>query len=142
MAQPEDRPEKIFTPAEANAILPKIIPLVEQLKALHGSLLETHQQLKEVTDKLSQGNGHPIRSIQEEVQKLSRHQMQLADAFQSALDQLERSGCMLKDIRTGLADFYSLKDGELIFLCWQLGEKRVVFWHPLEGGYAARKPID
>lgn len=142
MADPQERPEKIITLAEANAILPKVIPLVEQLKALHGSLLTTNQQLKEVTDKLSQGNGYPIRSLQEEVQKRSLHQMKLADAFQSALNQLEKLGCMLKDIRIGLADFYSLKDGEPIFLCWQLGEKSVAFWHPLEGGYATRKPID
>lgn len=138
---PADRPEKIFTPAEANAILPKAIPLVEQLRGIQRSIVTTHQQLTEVTGKFSQGNGYPIQSLKEQIEVLTKHQLQLIDAFKSALDQLEDLGCMLKDLETGLLDFHALREGELIFLCWKLGEDHIRFWHTLDGGYASRAPL-
>ncbi len=30
---------------------------------------------------------------------------------------------------------------EVVFLCWQLGEPNVSFWHRIEDGFAGRKPL-
>jgi hypothetical protein len=30
---------------------------------------------------------------------------------------------------------------EVVFLCWQLGEPNVNFWHRIEEGFAGRKPL-
>ena len=46
--------------------------------------------------------------------------------------QLEELGCVLKDLAQGLVDFYVMREGELVFLCWKQGEERIRFWHPLE----------
>ncbi len=27
-------------------------------------------------------------------------------------------------------------------LCWRLGEKKVGFWHSVDGGFAGRRPVD
>jgi hypothetical protein len=48
----------------------------------------------------------------------------------------------VKDLETGLVDFYAERDGESVFLCWQFGEPSVAYWHPIEGGFAARQPIE
>jgi len=40
-----------------------------------------------------------------------------------------------------LIDFYGLRGGEPVFLCWKLGEERIRFWHTLEDGYAGRQPL-
>jgi hypothetical protein len=64
------------------------------------------------------------------------------EAFQSALAQLQEVGGALKDLDLGLVDFYGLRGGEVVFLCWKLGEERVRFWHTLDSGYAARQPLD
>ena len=138
----EDLPQKVFTASEANALLPAVIPLVEQLQSIQRSLVQTNQELTEATSKLSQGNGYPLRSLKEQIQKLTKHQLQLVDAFQSVLDQLEALGCLLKDLHTGLLDFYALRDEALICLCWKLGEDRIRFWHTLDGGYAGRQPLE
>ena len=52
-------------------------------------------------------------------------------------------GGVIKDIESGLTDFFALDkhSGQELFLCWKYGEKKVRFWHGLEEGYAARKPI-
>jgi hypothetical protein len=136
-----NEPEKIFTLSEAHALLPKVSPLLEQLQGLQHSVVQTNHQLNEAMSKLSEGNGFPIRSLKEQIQQLTKHQMQLIDAFQSALDQLEELGCLLKDIAVGLVDFYALRDGQLVFLCWKLGEDGIRFWHTVDSGYAGRQPL-
>ena len=136
-----EQPQKSFTIEEANQLLGHIAPLVEQLQHLQASILKTNHQLDEAVQKLAQGNGYPIQEIKQQIQDLTKHQLHLLEAFQSALQQLESLGCVLKDMTTGLVDFYSLRDGELVFLCWRLGEDRIRFWHRLEDGFTGRQPL-
>jgi hypothetical protein len=32
-------------------------------------------------------------------------------------------------------------DGEVVELCWKLGEERVGYWHRIGEGYRGRKPL-
>ena len=48
---------------------------------------------------------------------------------------------MVKHIERGLVDWYALKDGREILLCWKLGEKSVGYWHELDTGFAGRQSI-
>ncbi len=142
MDQPASHPPKTLTVAEATALLPTAKPLVQQLQGLQRSIVHTNQQLDELVAKLSAGNGYPIRSLKEQIEQLTKHQLQLIEAFQSALTQLEDLGCVLKDLERGLVDFYSLREGRLVFLCWTIGEERIRYWHPLEDGFAGRQALD
>ena len=117
-------------------------PLLEQLQGLQHSITQASQALDERVRKVSDGNGYPIQSLKQEIKDLTKQQLQLLEQFQSALKQLEELGCWLKDLNTGLVDFYGLRDGELIFLCWKLGEDRIRFWHTLEDGFAGRQPLE
>lgn len=135
-------PPKTFTVSEANSLLPQVIPLIEQLRGLHQSIQQTTKQLEDALAKLSGGNGHPIQSLKEQTQELTSHQLTLVEAFQSALAQLQEVGGALKDLDLGLVDFYGLREGEVVFLCWKLGESRIQFWHTLDSGYAAREPLE
>lgn len=141
MAELPERPPKTFTVEEANALLPKVKPLIEQLQGLQLSITKTSQQLDELVAKVSAGNGYPIESLKQEIEQLTAHQLQLIEGFQSAFQQLEDLGCWLKDLNVGLIDFSGLRGGELILLCWKLGEDRIRFWHTLEDGYAGRQPL-
>jgi hypothetical protein len=64
------------------------------------------------------------------------------EALSDQLDCVRDLGGDVKDVETGLVDFPAHRLGEEILLCWRLGEKKVGFWHPLEGGFAARLPVD
>ena len=136
-----EQPQKIFTLEEANQLLGRVIPLVQQLQGLHDSILKTNQQLDQAVRKLSEGNGYPLQEIKQRVEELTKHQLNLIEAFESSLRQLESCGCFLKDLSQGLVDFYSLRDGEPIFLCWRLGEEQIRFWHCVEDGFAGRQPL-
>ena len=48
---------------------------------------------------------------------------------------------VLKHPVEGLVDFYSYRDGELVELCWKLGEDRVAHWHRIGEGFPGRKPL-
>jgi len=135
-------PPKTFTITEANALLPQIIPLIEQLQGIQRSLQQTAQQLNEAVEKVTAGNGYPIQSLKAKIQELTEHQLQLVEAFQSAYAQLEDLGAMLKDLTIGLVDFSSVRDGQPVLLCWKMGEDRIRFWHTLEAGYAGRQPLE
>jgi hypothetical protein len=56
--------------------------------------------------------------------------------------QLHDRGIEIKDLDKGLIDFPHIRaNGEEVFLCYMLGEKSILAWHPIEGGFAGRKSI-
>ena len=62
--------------------------------------------------------------------------------FYELLEEVLNYGAIVKDLNFGLVDFYSLHDGNEIFLCWQLGENKIKYWHEADSGYDERKPIE
>ena len=56
--------------------------------------------------------------------------------------QFEEIGCVIKDLDIGLIDFPALYRGKEVYLCWRLGEPDIGFWHPIDEGFAGRRPID
>jgi hypothetical protein len=65
----------------------------------------------------------------------------LADLITAAVERINQVGVLVKDLDQGLVDFYSLRDDEPVFLCWQFGEPAVTWWHPLDEGFASRQPL-
>ena len=132
---------KTFTLSEAQAALPEVRSLVEQMQGIQRSIATTNAELEDKQAKAAAGNGYPVQSLKQQIRELGKHQLKRVEAFQSALSRLEELGCVLKDVNTGLVDFYSMREGELVFLCWKPGEERIRFWHTLEDGYPGRKPL-
>ena len=60
-----------------------------------------------------------------------------------AIAEISAIGVQVKDLDMGLLDFpCKVESGEIVLLCWKLGETAITHWHGLEEGYAGRKPID
>jgi len=66
---------------------------------------------------------------------------ELAGLIEAEIEQIHAIGCLVKDLDTGLVDFYSRQGGEDIFLCWRYGETEIRFWHSVNEGFTGRKPI-
>jgi hypothetical protein len=49
---------------------------------------------------------------------------------------------VLRDIDRGLVDFPSVIDGSEVYLCWELDEDDVAYWHDMDAGYGGREPLD
>lgn len=133
-------PPRLFTLAEARSLLPALSPLLQELQAKLGELERKHDELESVAGGGVQGNGHRYRQearaqeVQDEVDRLTRE-------LQEGVHAVERHGCELKDIREGLLDFRSVREGRVVYLCWRLGEPDISHWHDLQTGFAGRQPL-
>lgn len=63
-------------------------------------------------------------------------------AMSEGLEEIRALGGDVKDLDIGLVDFPGRRGDEEILLCWRLGEKKIEFWHTVEGGFAGRRPLD
>ena len=59
------------------------------------------------------------------------------------VSELTEHGIEIKDLDRGLIDFpFRRSNGQVVFLCYLLGEPAILAWHTIEGGFAARKTLD
>jgi hypothetical protein len=65
-----------------------------------------------------------------------------AAKLKQMLESFQEIGCIVKDLEIGLIDFPALYRGKEVYLCWRLGEPDIAYWHPVEEGFAGRRPID
>jgi hypothetical protein len=123
--------ERHFTRGEANALLPRLKPLLRQLRNSRDELTdpEAHEALSEAAP----GNGGGEEGVQVGVSFLEVRRM---------LGTLEDAGIVLRDIDRGLVDFPAVLEGQEVYLCWELGEDEVDHWHDLDSGYRGRQPLD
>jgi hypothetical protein len=134
-------PVKLISVEEANSLLPRVRRALASLRELRQRVLRAEAQIEieEMTGSGSEGQlSSPteaaIASQMAALQDLSRH-------FEGLLEELQSQGAFVKDLESGLVDFYSRRGPEIIFLCWREEEKEVAHWHPLEGGYKNRQSI-
>jgi hypothetical protein len=132
-------PPRTYTVEEANAALAEVRPLVERIVAAYANLPELQEAARVADYKNSRPSAGPAEErAYEQAQRAMKHaEMELAE---DAL-RLERLGVTLKDAQIGLIDFYGYRDGQLVELCWKLGEPAVEHWHRIGDGFAGRQPL-
>lgn len=130
---------RLYTLDEARAILPDVIPVLEQLRLAYVEL-RAIRALRAVTAERTSGDGNLIETSAESASSNERVEA-LTDALQQATDLLEARGILLKDPERGLIDFYHQRGDEVVFLCFQLGEDDIRYWHHLQAGFAGRQPL-
>lgn len=132
---------KMLTLEEANALLPQIRLSLKSLRELRSVILRTQAQveIEEMTNSTSEGDlstaGRAAVTKHMEVFHYQTRQ------FEEKLAEMVQWGAYLKDLDTGLVDFYSRRGDEVIFLCWREGEPEIRNWHSLQGGFQNRKPL-
>jgi hypothetical protein len=120
-----------FTLEEANAMLPSLNDLLHRLRSAKDEL--TDSEAHELLADSAPGNGGGDAG------------QQVGEAFlevRRMLGALEESGIVLRDIDRGLVDFPALIDGREAYLCWELGEDEIAYWHEMETGFGGRQPLD
>lgn len=76
------------------------------------------------------GGSYPSRELARPLVTLSR-----------AVSDLESVEVVLRDVERGDVDFPAIRDGCEVYLCWRLEEDQIRFWHPVDSGYAGRRPL-
>lgn len=124
-----------FTVDEANALLPVVIPRLEELRRLAERLTIIQRELAEITPAGAR-NGQADRLL-----ALETEAADIAGRAETLLRALLELGVEVKEPLTGLIDFRSLREGREVYLCWRLGEGDIAWWHDLDSGFRGRRPL-
>ncbi|GAC1410845.1 MAG: DUF2203 family protein [Candidatus Velthaea sp.] len=125
---------KLFSPEKANALIPVLSPILDELwtkrRELAIKLLETDPALRAGRPDHNQDRRHTRRftELKAEIVRL--------------INRIEAHGCVVKDLDLGLLDFPALRDGKPIYLCWKAGEVNLAHWHGTDEGFSERKRLD
>ena len=132
------QPKKTFTVEQANRALPLVRAIVSDLSGLSRDVIERRQRLGHLTTGRDNLAGDPYG---DELAQMEEELAQDTARLQEYVDELRQLGVEPKSGPQGLVDFPSVMDGELVFLCWQLGEPEVLYWHRIEDGFGGRQPL-
>lgn len=134
-------PARLFTVDEANALLPRLTEIFRRMDPKLARLRET-QDLVEDAEAYWQSKGDTMPP--DERAAYQTHVAQASEerrAVEADMRDFQSLGCELKDVQQGLIDFPGFVEGSVAYLCWQRGEGSVANWHPLEAGFAGRRPL-
>lgn len=123
--------DKLFSVEEANALLPTLKMLLDDVAFHRRSLGEKAPQVEPIVRAAATNGGGKVGSeYGVEAYRLYR-----------AIQRIGELGVVLKDLDAGLLDFPHERDGRVVFLCWHPPEESIGYWHDIEAGYAGRTPL-
>jgi hypothetical protein len=131
---------KTFTLGEAQTLLPVVEALVRRAQAagLRAGELEVERQ--QLSHRIFLSGGMHV-----DVSVAARRRAEREKAVQEARDtlaEIDAIGVQVTDLEQGLLDFPAVMDGQMVLLCWKIGEPAINHWHTPEEGFEERKPLD
>jgi hypothetical protein len=140
----------------ANARLPEVRGVLEQLRSQRLELIALRDRLVAarrraqapgvgrtlVDEALGEAAGAELGSATPDSPRVLDARIRaVIDQMEAAVARLDGWSVQLRDIEQGLADFPALVNGRQVWLCWQLGEDEIHFWHDLSSGFGGRRPL-
>lgn len=122
---------KHFTLDEARALLPALRRIFQEA---HRAQRELNRRDESLAKRLHQTGGDIGGAETAEM-------LRLLHRLNACIHQITGTGVVLKDLERGLVDFPHMRDGHEVFLCWELDEDDVEFWHDLDAGYEGRERL-
>lgn len=132
------RRRRTFTVQEANAALPLVRAIVQDLVEASLEVVDRRERLAYLIGGRGRDSQDPYREelaqIEDELESQTRQ-------LQEYVQELRDLGVEPKSATEGLIDFPAILDGRLVYLCWKLGEPEVLHWHQVDAGFAGRQPL-
>jgi hypothetical protein len=129
---------RLYTLAEARASLPEVIDIVTGLRDAFVELRALQANVA-AQSRGASGDGHLLNDPWDDSGE--NRMEQLNTIIQRAAMALDQRGIELKDPDRGLIDFFSEREGRVVYLCYLLGEPELEYWHDLQAGFAGRQRI-
>ncbi len=131
---------RTFTLDEAQDLLPVLESLLRATIDGKKLMESVDAEFQAVSHKVMVNGGMSLNVVH-----LARRKAEREKAIQrvkDAMAEIDAMGVQVKDLDIGLLDFPCEVDGEIVLLCWKLGEKAITHWHSLSEGFAGRKPVN
>src|SRR5438105_11984426 len=114
---------RTFTLEEAQSLLPVLESLLRA--AIKGKRLieQVDNELQETAHKVFLKGGMLLNVVHLARRKAEREKA--VQRVKDAVAEIDATGVQVKDLDVGLLDFPCRVDGEIILLCWKLGESDI-----------------
>jgi hypothetical protein len=136
-----DASSRLFTPREANALVPPLEGIFLRLDPKLARMRELRELIEDFESYYGEGLGEAPEADREAYAACLQERSNLDRSIQEDIDEILSFGCEVKDLHRGLVDFPARIGTEVAYLCWQRGETRIGFWHTLGSGFAGRKAL-
>ncbi|HKV47893.1 MAG TPA: DUF2203 domain-containing protein [Candidatus Acidoferrales bacterium] len=131
---------KIFSLTEAERLRVQLEPVLIEAMEANRKLSGYDEQLGLLAERIQRSGGLQVPYERIAKQRIERNR--LHETVEGALERIQATGCVVKDLDIGLLDFPARIDNQEVYLCWKLGEDRIRFYHRQDEGFAGRKPLD
>ena len=131
---------RTFTLREAQSMLPVLESLLRKSIESKALIEEIDEEFTALGERIFLNGGTLV-----DVRACARRKAEREKAIQVATDTLSEInaiGVQVKDLEIGLLDFPCRVNGEIVLLCWKMGEPTITHYHGTEEGYAGRRPIN
>lgn len=135
-----DEESKLFSLPEAERLRAQLEPVLIEAMELRSKLAAVEEKLVALAERIQRSGGLLVKFETAAGWRLERNG--LVESIHAALERIHSTGCIVKDLESGLLDFPARMNGEDVYLCWKLGEDRIRFYHRQDEGFSGRKPID
>ena len=140
MDHEEEREPKLFSLSEAERARKQVEPLLIEAMEGRRQMADFEESLSSIANRIQIMGGVTIDY--DGAARLRADLNRVVAKVKETIDQIQATGCIVKDLDSGLVDFPSIIKNEEVYLCWRLGEDRIRFYHRQDEGFAGRKPID
>ena len=131
--------DRYFSPQEVEALIPVLTELMEDMMRAQTEATAAAEQLRSEQQRLAMAGGGVLdRAAWQEAKRRFDVEKQ---RLEQGIAEVTKLGGVIKDLGMGLVDFPHQREGRVVNLCWKYGEKDIRYWHGLDEGYAARKPL-
>ena len=127
------RSQRVFTVQSANAALVLVRKVVRDVVERYAELMKLRSEREELA---------LARSLPERVEELRVRIGVAVERLNRLQEELAGVGCELKDWVTGCVDFPAVYRGRRVWLCWQLYEPEVAYWHEWDADFSARQAVE
>ena len=135
----EEEP-KLFSVSEAERLRAQLEPVLIEAIESRRKMAEAEEQLSSLAERIQHSGGMQVSY--ERAAKMRMERNRLEDLVREAVERIHETGCLVKDLDSGLLDFPARINDEDVYLCWRLGEDRIRFYHRQDEGFSRRKPLD
>ena len=124
---------KLFSVAEANALIPTVAAVIDDMQVAASDLRTLQSRLQTTSVQYVRGRSLAIEANF------------LAVSLYENQQRLEQLGVLVQDLERGIVVFPSLLAAEVVYLCWQPGETTITHYYgvgqPLRGDLEDRLPL-
>jgi hypothetical protein len=131
---------KTFTLDEAQSLLPVLESLLKRAMEARRAAQSVESELNELPQRIYLSGGMRVNSasVAKQRAEVEEHLKQV----QESIAEIDAIGVQVKDLDSGLLDFPCRIDGQVVLLCWRMGERAIEHWHTVEAGFQGRQPLD